>query len=334
MRRSAPLLAVALVTAALTGCMPSSLPPGPLAAAPAPPVAGDDAFLTADGYRLPVRRWTATGAPHAVVLAVHGFNDHSASFAGTGAFLANLGIDVWAYDQRGFGAAPGRGLWAGAEVLAADVTAFARALRQRHPNLPLVLLGESMGGAVVIAAATSDDPPPVDGIVLSAPAVWARDTMPLLYRATLTFATYTVPWLTLSGRGLGFMPSDNIEMLRALARDPLIIRETRVDTIAGLVDLMDLALDKVDEVPGPVLYLYGAHDEIVPRAPTARAIASLPDRGGRVRVVYYADGWHMLLRDLQAERVHADIAAWIDHPALPLPSGEDLPPDAALPPAD
>jgi hypothetical protein len=31
----------------------------------------------------------------------------------------------------------------------------------------------------------------------------------------------------------------------------------------------------------------------------------------------------MLLRDLQAEVVWKDIAAWIDRPNLPLPSGAD-----------
>ncbi len=51
-----------------------------------------------------------------------------------------------------------------------------------------------------------------------------------------------MPGLTLTGRGLGIKPSDNIAMLRALSRDPLVIKETRVDTIYGLVNLMDAAL--------------------------------------------------------------------------------------------
>ena len=34
-------------------------------------------------------------------------------------------------------------------------------------------------------------------------------------------------------------------------------------------------------------------------------------------------GYHMLLRDLDAEPVLADIAAWITDPAAPLPSGRE-----------
>ena len=74
-----------------------------------------------------------------------------------------------------------------------------------------------------------------------------------------------MPGLTLTGRGLKIKPSDNIAMLRALSRDPLVIKETRVDTIYGLVDLMDAALASAPLLDVPLLVMYGAKDEIVPQ---------------------------------------------------------------------
>ena len=88
----------------------------------------------------------AVGIPRAVILALHGFNDYSNAFAAPGAAWARLGIATYAYDQRGFGAAPARGRWAGGRVFAEDATTAACLLRQRHPGVPLYLLGESMGG--------------------------------------------------------------------------------------------------------------------------------------------------------------------------------------------
>ena len=38
------------------------------------------------------------------------------------------------------------------------------------------------------------------------------------------------------------------------------------------------------------------------------------------RVVVYRDGYHMLLRDLQADLVHRDVAAWVADRRAPLPS--------------
>ena len=138
----------------------------------------------------PLRSWYPDGEASAVILALHGFNDYSKAFTEPAADWAEAGIITYAYDQRGFGAGPNPGLWAGSEVLTDDLTDAARAIKARHPELPLYLLGESMGGAVIMTALASDNPPPADGVVLAAPAVWARSTMPwvsaqrpLAYRA-------------------------------------------------------------------------------------------------------------------------------------------------------
>ena len=103
--------------------------------------------------------------------------------------------------------------------------------------------------------------------------MWGRATMELLPRLALWAGVRLMPGLTLTGRGLKIKPSDNIEMLRALSRDPLVIKATRVDTIYGLVDLMDAALASAPLLDAPMLVMYGAKDEIVPQAPIRRFVA-------------------------------------------------------------
>ena len=101
-------------------------------------------------------RWLPEGQPRAVILALHGFNDYSNAFAAAGAGLvAQDGIAIYAYDQRGFGAAPHRGRWAGADSMADDAATPRRCCGSAIPTCPLYLLGESMGGAVAILAATA-----------------------------------------------------------------------------------------------------------------------------------------------------------------------------------
>jgi len=303
----------------LAACAPVVVEPGPTVGAPA---LGTDAFVTADGAELPVRVWMPVGPPSAVIVAVHGFNDYSNFFEAPGTYFADRGITSYAYDQRGFGAAPHQGKWAGHDAMAGDLRAVLEAVRARHAGTPLYVLGMSMGGAVVMVTITGDDPPDVDGTILVAPAVWGRATMPWYQRAGLWLAVRTVPSLRLSGRGLGRVPSDNREMLKALGRDPLVIKETRVDTIHGLVGLMDAALEAAARFDARALILYGSRDEIIPRDPTELVLARLPEEPSeRRRVAVYDTGYHMLLRDLQAETVWRDIAAWIAGPSNPLPSG-------------
>ena len=297
----------------LAGCAPSfdRAMPDQLV----PPTIQDEMLVTRDGSRLPLRRWDADGGPpKAVIVALHGMGDYSNAFDMPGKFWARQGITTIAYDQRGFGKSANPGVWAGAETMRDDLSDAVAAARQRYPGVPVFALGESMGGAVLLTALASATPPQVDGAILSAPAVWSRADMPLTYRTALFLAAHLVPGMILSNdaarRVVSIVPSDNVEMLRALGRDPLFQRRTRTDTLYGLVNLMDEARTAPDHLqnPPPILFLAGVNDQVIPPRPTEGVISAL---GNRATVKRYDKGYHMLLRDLQRELVHRDVAEWI-----------------------
>ena len=319
MTRRGSLIWLAVMLVVVAGCTPRLEPAGPAITAPR---LADDHFVAADGAKLPVRRWLPQGPERAVIIGLHGFNDYSNAFESPAAFWAARGIATYAYDQRGFGDAPNPGIWAGAATMTDDLRAVVAAVRARHPGRPVYLVGVSMGGAVALVATSSASPPPVDGAVLVAPAVWGRRNLTVLSRSLLWALSNSMPWLTLTGQGLQIQPSDNTEMLRALGRDKKVIKETRVDAIKGLVDLMDEAFAATAAIRLPVLFLYGERDEVVPRKATFDALRQIPDNGA-VRTALYANGYHMLLRDLKAETVLGDITTWVGDTKAPLPSGAE-----------
>jgi esterase/lipase len=101
----------------------------------------------------------------------------------------------------------------------------------------------------------------------------------------------------------------------------LVIKETRIDALYGLANLMDAAYVAAEYFSAPALILYGEHDEIIPKKPVLHIYQQLPGAGtGRQRLVLYKNGYHMLLRDLQADIVRHDITAWLKEPNRPLPS--------------
>jgi len=315
----------------LSGCAPRIVDPGP--------AHGEAAlyashFWTRDGISLAYRAWLPDDAPpKAVIVALHGFNDYSAFFEKPAAFLKARGIASYAFDQRGFGANGFRGRWFATDRYRMDAADFTRAVAERHPGVALYLLGESMGGAVAMSLMAEKTTPWIAGTILSAPAVWSRDTMPWYQRATLWLAAHTIPALPLTGRGLKIKPSDNIEMLIQLGRDPLVIKGTRVDAISGLVDLMDEAMAAASDFDGRALILYGGRDEIIRAGPTRMMIERLPPADTRIRrLAVYPGGYHMLLRDLDARTVWADIAHWTAAPDAALPSGADVDAIAKLTP--
>jgi alpha-beta hydrolase superfamily lysophospholipase len=281
-----------------------------------------DYIQTADGTLLPLRIWLPEGQPRAVILGLHGMNDYNKSFAIPAERWRKDGIATYAYDQRGFGNTPQRGVWPGIDRLVADFATAVALVRQRHPGVPVYASGTSMGGGVILTAMARTDAPPVDGIILEAPAVWSRETMPFYYTTTLWLASHTIPRLTLSGNEVTRIASDNREVLRDLGRDPLVLKGARIDAVYGVVDLMDAAYASASQVKVPVLLLYGEKDQIIPKEPMQAVARRLPE--GLKRVAVYERGWHLLYRDLQAEVVHRDVAAWVANRQAPLPSGADL----------
>ena len=280
------------------------------------------AFVVDDGARLPMLRWGPQD-PGAIVIALHGMNDHAAAFRLAGPWWAERGMATYAYDQRGFGASPGRGVWAGEARMAEDLRTVVALVRARHPGARIAVAGESMGGAVAISAFASDRPPVADQLILLAPAVWGWSSQSLPNRASLWAAarlmgsrSVTAPdWAVRRIRA-----TDNLIELVANGNDPGFIRSTRFDALSGLVDLMESATLKLGQVRAPTLLLYGAKDQIIEQGPMRRALIRAGDPPN-LRTAWYPDGWHLLNRDWQAEVMFRDVEALLRDPDAALPSG-------------
>lgn len=323
---------LALLLLTLSACSPM------LAQQPLTPAAGfqgprfdTDAVVSFDGARLGLTTWRAAEEPWAVIVAAHGMNDYANAFHLAAPRWAEAGVTTYAYDQRGFGRSPGRGIWAGEELLIEDLRTVTALARAKHPNAIIAVVGESMGGAVAASAFATPNPPVADRLLLLSPGVWGFRAQPLPNKTLLWLAAnftaskvYTPPkWVTDK-----IQPTDNREELIRMGRDRLMIWGARSDTLYGLVRLMDRAAREVGEDDLPTFYLYGANDEIIPKAAAFKAARGLTPAD---RSAYYEAGHHLLTRDHQREVVIADMLSFIRDPSAPLPSGAPPIPGTATP---
>ena len=313
-RTASTLLTCLLVLTLLGGCAQRLAAPGPYAEGDGPgPAVSSASFHTEDGLRLPLRHWLPEGEPRAVVLALHGMNDYSRAFDLPGEAFAGAGVATYAYDQRGFGEAPSTGLWAGSGTYADDLLDAAGALAERHPGVPLFLLGDSFGGAVTVTALSRQWPEEVAGAILVAPAVRDRQALGFIPSVSLWLAYLVAPGWTPSGAELEIQATDNIPLLRSFSRDPLVIKGTRIDTVYGLVGLMDQAQDRASALSGgPVLLLYGEKDEVIPREAIDRFWENLEKANPEALRLDFGSGWHWLLRDLHRQEVFGAMLGWME----------------------
>lgn len=280
----------AVLPAACTGT-----PDGPM------PLAAPDADTLVTHAFLPA------GPARAVILALHGYGDAGdLTFGRAASAWTAAGIAVYAPDQRGFGANPSRRHWPGVDALVADALAHARALRVRHPGLPLTVVGHSMGGGVALAAAAKGLE--ADGLVLAGPAIAGGEALGEVARTAARLLATALPERRWTGEGfVRIQPTDDLDALRAVVADPRHYGDPSSRELYGLVLLMDRAAAATPSVYLPTLVMMGARDQVLRPEDVERVALDIP---GLTRFVLYPRGWHWLFRDRQAPRVWADTAAF------------------------
>ncbi|MFM7676355.1 MAG: lysophospholipase [Synechococcus sp.] len=282
--------------------------------------------LAPGGLPLYQRRWRGADSPRAAAVLVHGLGGHSGLFEPLAAALVAQGLWVFAFDL------PGHGRSAGARGVLRSWSDYRLCLQQflatqlppAAVELPLLLLGHSMGGTVVLEALLADAPPGegvrasplgrrLAGVVLSNPALsldgvapWRRRCGQLLSRLWPSFTLETGLPLALACR--------DPERLEAYRLDPW--RHGRgsarlATELEAVCRRLQAAAHRFDL---PLLLLQSGADAVTPPAAAERFFAALPP--GASTWHGYPDSLHELFDDLDRQQVLADLALWIQ-PLLP-----------------
>ena len=116
--------------------------------------------------------WKPDGKPRVVVLCLHELGFYNGVFDDLGQRLSRQGMAVYAIDERGFGgwaAIPGKDSRMDMDRIVSDIRESAAILHKLHPDTPVFLLGEAMGGSLVLKVA-ADNPKLIAGVISAAPA--------------------------------------------------------------------------------------------------------------------------------------------------------------------
>lgn len=313
------LIGIVLISAALTSCGPSYEPMGP--STTNPHIDGDN-FVARDGVRLPVSVWGPRERPKIVVVALHSFGEFRSAYALIGENLAKRDIAVWAYDQRGFGDAPHRGVWSGTETMIQDLQDFVSAVQSSSGiETPVVLLGESMGAAVVLGALADPNAIMPHAVILSGPGV--REDRPWRYwfNVGLWIATRIAPGFEVKVERAYDSRLDDIHASR-WAEDSRIIHRVRLDTYYGLIQLSDFASSAAQSLEAKTLVLYGTKDDQI----HPQSICALMKRlGNHGSLQVFEDNPHLMFQVRDQMTTLSLINQWIDRPGQLSRPSQDMP---------
>jgi alpha-beta hydrolase superfamily lysophospholipase len=269
----------------------------------------DGRVQTVGRIELYFRGWEAPLA-RASLLVVHGLSEHSGRYEEFGHALAESGINVYALDLRGHGASEGRrGHVERFDHYLQDLDRFRSEIQgTTESDLPLFVLGHSMGG-LIVARYIEEYESPFQGAIITSPWLATAMAVPRWKAMAASFLNKFLPSL----------PIDADVDDRYLSHDPLIITRYREDPLvhgkitprlfAEASQAMGLVMQRSERIRIPVLLLLAGDDRIVDTRKSEAFARSLtaPDVTIRVLPEYY----HEVLNDYDRETVFKEIHDWI-----------------------
>jgi alpha-beta hydrolase superfamily lysophospholipase len=247
-----------------------------------------------------VHRWSAA-QPRCIALIAHGYGEHAGRYEHVAQRLVDdLGAAVYAPDHRGHGRTDGAtGTVADGEAITSDLHDVADDARAEHPDLPVVLIGHSMGGLIAtrFAQRYGDE---LTALVISSPAIADNAA----FRQLLEMDP--IPEIPIDPAVLSRDP----DVGEAYAADELVYhgpfqRVTLEQLFAGV--------DRVAEGPSfgdlPTLWIHGAEDQLVPLELTRPAIEHV--RGSNFTERIYVGGRHESFNEVNRDEVLDDVMTFL-----------------------
>lgn len=275
-------------------------------------------FVTQDGHHLAVIDWPLWGRqrPRAVVLVVHGLGEHAWRYNALANQLNDWGFLVRAYDQRGHGESSGKkGCLPANDTLVrdlSDVLGDTYASLCRKGEIPLVLLGHSMGGLVaalhVAQQGIGNDLPWVDALVLSSPAL--DPGLTLMQRWLLLILPKVLPNLTAANGLDPQLISHDPDVVAAYIADPQV--HDRISPRLGrfIADGGPQVQARASEWLVPTLLMFAGSDGLVDANGSRRFAAAAPPEV--VQAHCFEDLYHELFNELDRNAVLDHLRSWLN----------------------
>ncbi len=267
-------------------------------------------FVGCGGMELYFQSWHPDETAKGVLILVHGLCEHSGRYSNVVNHLTGQGFAVYSFDHRGHGRSCEK---LGAHVNSwseyhKDVGEFLKLVRGKEADLPLFLMGHSMGGLIVLEYAL-DHPEGLKGVIASGPAVGAVDAPPVLLFIGRVLSKITPSFSLKTGLNTEAISRDPLAV-KAYQDDPMVSSIASARWSVEFTKAIEKTRARAAEFNLPLLIIHGEADKLVPPEGSQYFFEQV-QYSDKERIVYEG-GYHEPHNDIQHEQVTADIQRWLE----------------------
>jgi alpha-beta hydrolase superfamily lysophospholipase len=268
--------------------------------------------------------WLSNDKPRVAMLCIHGFSLHKGCYAAFGKEMAKDGVATYALDLRGFGELKDSSENSSLDFdgCLVDIKAVLEQIRKNHPGLPVVILGESMGGAIALRA-TALYPNLVSGLIAAVPArdrygLSGGETRVALKAGLSTiFGGYSKK---MDHAALSAVQkiSEKEEVRKEWTNDPLMRTDFSPKEFVQFDKFMSENLSAAAMVKDtPVLFVQGTNDKLIRPAGTWKLFEKL--NTSNRQMVFSKNSEHLIFEEGQFKPDDLSfVTTWIDRNIAPL----------------
>lgn len=196
--------------------------------------------------------------------------------------------------------------------------------------LPVILLGESLGGSIaLIVAANHAETMNIRGVATAGAGLRGGIRARRAWDVGLWLLERLAPAVSVAVNP-DYSTILSSRAVQRFAEDPAILRRVRLDTYIRVVWLAQAATDIVDKVDIPVLYYWGGQDRTVLKSSICAAAAAHP-KPARVRVITRSEWPHLTFQSRDFESISATLLRWMSDPLRLEQTLADRPRDGETP---
>jgi alpha-beta hydrolase superfamily lysophospholipase len=265
------------------------------------------------GLSLHLHAWHGTARPDKIMVVVHGMGGHGGYYANSVApYIAPARVALYAPDLRGHGLSEGRrGDIENFNLFQDDVATVVRWVRQRHPGLPLFLLGESMGTPIAItyaATAPADARPDFLALIACVVAPTVKPHLDEIFR-TLYYLVRDRRRCCIPITGREEEGIRDLDFIKVLKADVLFNRKVSVRFLSNMTLHMQRASRLYLRLTLPIFMAQGGRDFTVRHRQTRAFFARIASTDKELH--YYPEAYHALLNDPEAPLVRRNLLEWL-----------------------